>query len=91
VGAEEARAIGLLSEVLPDRAALLARAEELARTLAGHAPLTLRATKEAMRRLRLAARAVEGDDLVAMCFTSDDFREGVESFLARRPPAWTGR
>jgi enoyl-CoA hydratase len=91
VGAEEARSIGLLSEVLPDRAALLARAEELARTLAGHAPLTLRATKEAMRRLRLAARAVEGDDLVAMCFTSDDFREGVESFLARRPAAWKGR
>jgi enoyl-CoA hydratase/carnithine racemase len=91
LGAEEARAVGLLSEVLPDRAALQARAEELARTLAGHAPLTLRATKEAMRRLRLAARAVEGDDLVSMCFTSDDFREGVESFLARRPPAWTGR
>ena len=91
VGAEEARSIGLLSEVLPDRAALQARAEELARTLAGHAPLTLRATKEAMRRLRLAARAVDGDDLVAMCFTSADFREGVESFLARRPPAWTGR
>ncbi|GAA0584824.1 enoyl-CoA hydratase/isomerase family protein [Craurococcus roseus] len=90
VGAEEARSIGLLSEVLPDRAALLARAEELARTLAGHAPLTLRATKEAMRRLRLAARAVDGDDLVAMCFTSADFREGVESFLARRPPRWTG-
>ena len=91
LGAEEARAVGLLSEVLPDRAALQARAEELARTLAGHAPLTLRATKEAMRRLRLAARAVEGDDLVAMCFTSADFREGVESFLARRPPAWAGR
>src|SRR5215212_506236 len=90
LGAEEARAVGLLSEVLPDRAALQARAEELARTLAGHAPLTLRATKEAMRRLRLAARAVEGDDLVAMCFTSGDFREGVESFLARRPPRWTG-
>ena len=59
--------------------------------MAGHAPLTLRATKEAMRRLRLAARAVEGDDLVAMCFTSADFREGVDSFLARRSPAWTGR
>jgi enoyl-CoA hydratase len=91
MGAEEARSAGLLSEVLPDHAALQARAEELARTLAGHAPLTLRATKEAMRRLRLAARAVEGDDLVAMCFTSADFREGVESFLARRPAAWTGR
>ena len=33
----------------------------------------------------------DGDDLVAMCFTSDDFREGVESFLARRPARWTGR
>jgi len=90
MGAEEARSVGLLSEVLPDHAALQARAAELAQTLAGHAPLTLRATKEAMRRLRLAARAVEGDDLVAMCFTSADFREGVESFLARRPPRWTG-
>lgn len=90
VEAEEARAIGLVSEVLPDHAALQARAEALARTVAGHAPLTLRATKEAMRRLRLAARQVPGDDLVTMCFTSNDFREGVESFLARRPPSWTG-
>jgi enoyl-CoA hydratase/carnithine racemase len=90
VEAEEARAIGLVSEVLPDHAALQARAEELARTIAGHAPLTLRATKEAMRRLRLAARQVQGDDLVEMCFTSHDFREGVDAFLARRPAAWTG-
>jgi enoyl-CoA hydratase len=91
MGAEEARAIGLLSEVLPDHAALQERTEELARAIAGNAPLTLRATKEAMRRLRLAARAVEGDDLVAMCFTSEDFRQGVESFLARRPAVWSGR
>ena len=91
MGAEEARAIGLLSEVLPDHAALQERAEELARAIAGNAPLTLRATKEAMRRLRLSARAVEGDDLVAMCFTSEDFRQGVESFLARRPAVWSGR
>jgi len=90
IEAEEARAIGLVSEVLPDQAALQARAEALARTIAGHAPLTLRATKEAMRRLRLAARQVNGDDLVAMSFTSDDFRQGVENFLARRPAAWTG-
>jgi enoyl-CoA hydratase len=90
IGAEEAKAIGLLSEVLPDHAALQSRAEELARGIAANAPLTMRATKEAMRRLRLAARQVPGDDLVAMCFTSRDFREGVESFLARRPPVWTG-
>jgi enoyl-CoA hydratase/carnithine racemase len=91
VEAPEALAMGLVSEVLPDHAALQARAAELAATIAGHAPLTLRATKEAMRRLRAAGRGVEGDDLVAMCFTSADFREGVDSFLARRPPQWTGR
>jgi len=91
VEAEEAKAIGLLSEILPDHAALQARAAELATTIAGHAPLTLRATKEAMRRLRLAARNVNGDDLVTMCFTSDDFRDGVRNFLEKRPMAWTGR
>lgn len=91
IEAPEALAIGLLSEVLPDHAALQERAAALATTIAGHAPLTLRATKEAMRRLRAAARDVGGDDLVAMCFTSADFREGVDSFLARRPAVWSGR
>jgi enoyl-CoA hydratase len=89
--AAEAQAIGLVSEVLPDHAALSARARVLARTLAGHAPLTMRATKEAMRRLREAARATPGDDLVAMCFTSEDFGEGVAAFLSRRKPEWKGR
>ena len=89
--AEEMRQVGLLSEVLPDHAALQARALELARTVAGHAPLTLRATKQALRRLRETTRQLDGDDLVAMCFTSADFAEGVASFLARRPAVWQGR
>ena len=88
--AQEMKAVGLLSEILPDHAALQARAEELARTVMGHAPLTMRATKEAMRRLRAPLREIQGDDLVEMCFTSKDFAEGVESFLARRPAKWTG-
>ncbi|HUF45968.1 MAG TPA: enoyl-CoA hydratase, partial [Aestuariivirgaceae bacterium] len=53
IGAEEALAIGLASEIVEDFAGVQARALELARTVAGHAPLTLRATKEALRRLRL--------------------------------------
>lgn len=90
IDAQEMKAVGLLSEILPDHAALQARAEELARTILGHAPLTMRATKEAMRRLRAPLREIHGDDLVEMCFTSKDFAEGVESFLARRPAKWTG-
>ncbi|MBV9250843.1 MAG: enoyl-CoA hydratase/isomerase family protein, partial [Acetobacteraceae bacterium] len=50
--AEEARSAGLVSEVLPDARALARRAAELANLVASHAPLTLRATKEALRRLR---------------------------------------
>lgn len=32
-----------------------------------------------------------GDDLIRMCYTSADFREGMEAFLAKRAPHWTGR
>lgn len=92
VEAQEGREAGLYSEVLPDHAALMRRAAELAATIAGHAPLTMRATKEAMRRLtEAAARGVPGDDLVTLCYTSADFREGMEAFLAKRPPVWRGR
>ena len=91
LAAEEALACGLVSEVLEDREAVLARAAALAETLKGHAPLTLRATKEALRRLRLATAEIEDSDLIALCYTSSDFREGLEAFLAKRRPDWQGR
>ncbi len=90
IEAEEGRSIGLYSEILDDHAALMARARELATTISGHAPLTMRATKEALRRLG-QANAAEGDDLVLMCYMSADFREGMEAFLSKRPPDWQGR
>lgn len=89
VGAEEARAIGLVSEVLEDEPALLARAEELAAQVGAMAPLTLRATKEAMRRLQ-KAQSAEDADLIEMCYMSADFREGMEAFLGKRRPEWSG-
>jgi len=91
MGAQEALAAGLVSELADDHAALMARAEEIARQIAGHAPLTLRITKELLRRLRQHGPKVDDTDLVAKCYTSADFREGLEAFLAKRPPQWTGR
>jgi enoyl-CoA hydratase len=90
VGAEEAAAIGLLTEVVEDLPALEKRAEELAKLIAGHAPLTLRAIKEALRRLQHRLSREEGEDLILMCYMSNDFREGMDAFLNKRPPQWTG-
>src|SRR3954467_5698199 len=75
VEAQEALALGLLSEVVEDIEALQRRADELAKLLASHAPLTLRATKEAMRRLQPRLSAEEGHDLILMCYMSKDFRK----------------
>lgn len=90
IGAEEARAIGLLSEVLPDYATLQSRADELARTVALQAPLTLRVTKEALRRIKEKMSPEEDRHLVLMCYMSEDFREGMNAFLNKRTPNWKG-
>ena len=91
IGAEEAHAIALISEILDDPADVLARARVLAETIAGYAPLTLRATKEALRRLRCHQTGGEDADLIALCYTSEDFREGIEAFLTKRKPVWKGK
>ncbi len=92
VDAQQAHAIGLLSEVLPDYAALQSRADELARTVASQAPLTLRVTKEALRRIKDREKLSPGEDhdLILMCYMSRDFREGMDAFLHKRAPNWTG-
>jgi enoyl-CoA hydratase/carnithine racemase len=86
--AAEAHGVGLVSEVVADGVALAERAKELAALVAGHAPLTLRATKEALRRLRDSLPPDE--DLIRLCYTSADFREGMSAFLEKRQPVWRG-
>ena len=90
IGADEALSIGLVSELFDDADALFARANELAAQIATFAPLTLQATKEMFRRIMAAEPAIDDKDLIAMCYGSDDFKEGLEAFLAKRKANWTG-
>ena len=88
MGAEEALRIGLVSDVVDH---VDEHADVLAAQMKTLAPLTLEATKEGFRRLREHAAGVDDDDLIVKCYTSDDFREGLEAFLGKRTPQWSGR
>jgi len=91
VRAREASEIGWVHEVVESEEQLLPRAEELAERFAAHAPLTLEATKKSLIRLR-DSRIPEGsEDLVLMCYLSEDFRGAVDAFLSKGKWEWRGR
>lgn len=85
--ADEALGIGLAVRLVAHEAIDTAAAE-LAAELARRAPSTVTATKAVMRRLREARRPARAEDVIAQCYGSADFREGVAAFLEGRPPKW---
>ena len=90
--ASEAARLGLVTK-MAEGTSIDRVVRELAADLAGNAPLTIRATKEAVRRIQERRRLDQPaiDDLIALCYLSDDFKEGVSSFLSKRRPIFKGR
>jgi enoyl-CoA hydratase/carnithine racemase len=90
--ADAALAAGLVNRIVPaeDLSFVVHRT---AMEVVANAPLTITATKEMLRRIAAHRRLSAGadHDLIEMCYSSDDFREGVAAFIEKRRPRWTGR
>jgi enoyl-CoA hydratase len=88
IGAEEAKACGFVTEIA-EPAELEAKAQALCDRLMRNAPVTMRVSKEGIRRI-VAAGLPDGEALIRECYGSRDFKIGVEAFLAKTRPVWTG-
>lgn len=89
ISGEDAHAAGFVSEVCDDED-LDAVVQSVVAPLLEHAPLSMWAAKEAVRRLRQASMP-DGDDLVERAFGSEDFRHAVRAFAVKEAVTWTGR
>ncbi|GAB3417644.1 Clp protease/crotonase-like domain-containing protein [Flindersiella endophytica] len=88
LSAEEADDAGFLTGLCADDE-VEAKAAETVERLLGHAPLSMWAAKEAVRRLRTTVLP-DGADIVEAVYGSDDFKAGVRAFVGKQRAEWTG-
>ncbi len=91
--AAEAERIGLVNRVVPAGQALPA-ALETARKIGANGPAACRFALEAIRRgldVPLAEGQVLEATLFGLCAATEDMQEGMNAFLEKRPPKFTGR
>lgn len=93
ISAEEAKAAGLVSRVVPVEH-YLTEAQRLAAEIAAKSPVALRLAKEAVLQSfegSLTGGLAYERRLFAMSFASEDQKEGMRAFAAKRKPEWKGR
>ena len=92
IPAADLHAAGVVNRLAP-AADIDRQAVDLANEISANAPLTIRSIKEMTRRLLEKQRLspAEERDLIELCYTSEDFKEGVAAFIAKRKPSWSGR
>jgi enoyl-CoA hydratase len=88
--AEEAYATGLINEIVDEPEAALSRARALVAFIIRNAPLTIWAAKEASLRVYAKLQSVDFSDVIEKSYASKDFRTGVNSFIAKETPKWSG-
>lgn len=90
---DEALRLGLINAIA-DAADLQVQVSRYAAQIAANAPLTVRAAKAAVAHFERYSDHQDSSAvsvLVAQCFDSEDYREGRQAFLAKRPPVFQGR
>ena len=88
LSAPEAAGWGLVNDVV-ERDELDAHVAALTERLSRHAPLTMWAAKEAVRRLTRGHD--DREDIMERVLGSEDFREGLAAFVEKRAPRWRNR
>jgi len=93
ISAEEALRVGLVTELV-EPSDLIKRAEEILSAIAANSPAAIRYAIEAVNR-GMEGSLSEGlaleRTLFGLCASTDDRKEGVAAFLAKRAPTFSGR
>jgi len=93
ISAQRAYELGLVNRVVPAED-LVAETQKLASTIAGNAPLSVRAGKAlvyASAEMGWSAALDTGDRIYEQVYLSEDGQEGPAAFKEKRKPVWKGR